>query len=267
MKAHWDETGEREARNAEPDWLPPFTEWDFRTIRERESRLACCWEYARSTEVICNGLTHWIDGAGGTTTLGNFICTEGMRFPEPWVLCGDELRCASELVEPEESPVTVYSMQARKEFVIREAAEAQADGRDVRELLERLLLTDGYAVVVDFAGFGGHAAAKALSGWAREEAKKFPQMRRGKGAAPPFEWLKWLAALRLETARKEAGLRFGEVQAALLKHQSEFPIAGASPTLPLYASHGAWSKAIGDARRGLELLGTEPVAFERRILL
>lgn len=278
MKAMWDEVKGRVRPseiavhltghgNAEPDWLPPFMEWDFRTIKERESRLACCWEYARNTAGICENLSAWIDGAGGATTLGNFICAEGMRFPEPWVLCSDELRCASELVEADESPVTVYSMKARKEFVIREVVEAQADGRDVREVLERLLLTDGYAVIVDFEGFGGHAAAKALAGWARDEAKKFPQMRRGKGATPPFEWLKWLAALRLETVRKEAGIRFGEVQAMLARHEREFPIAGASPTLPVYASHGAWSKAIGDARRGLELLGAEPLAFERRILL
>jgi hypothetical protein len=41
-------------------WMPPRSEWDFRTIRERESRLACCWEYARSVSVIRNNLAEWL---------------------------------------------------------------------------------------------------------------------------------------------------------------------------------------------------------------
>jgi len=91
-------------------------------------------------------------------------------------------------------------------------------------------------------------------------------VRRGKGAAPPFEWLKWLAALRLEEARQEAGVSFGEVQQLLTQHSLAHPLPHAAPTLPIYASHGAWSKAIGDARKWLAVLEVEPVAFERRVL-
>jgi len=262
MKANWEE-----GKGVNADWLPPFTEWDFRTIKERESRMACCWEYARNTPSICECLTSWLDGSGGITTLGKFICEHGLRFPEPWLTACDELRNAGELVEGEESPITVYSLEARKEYVLREVAAALRNGDDVLARLDQLLFGEGYAVTLDFRSAGGHAVAKALSAWARLEAKKFPSVRRGKGAAPPFEMLKWLAALRLEAARQEAGASFSEVEAALGMHQRDYPIADASPTLPLYSGHAAWSKAIGDARRSVRMLAKEPVAFEQRILL
>ena len=161
----------------------------------------------------------------------------------------------------------MYSLKARKQFVMQEVAAAMQDGADVMEVLERLLLGDGYVMTLGFEAWGSDAVGRALTQWARQEAKKFPRVRRGKGAAPPFELLKWLAALRLESARTEARVRFDEVQAALVEHQKEFPIADGSPTLPIYASHGAWSKAIGDARKCLASLESEPLAFEKRILL
>jgi hypothetical protein len=42
MKGTWEEAGA-----VAVDWLPPAPEWDFRSVREKESRLACCWEYER----------------------------------------------------------------------------------------------------------------------------------------------------------------------------------------------------------------------------
>lgn len=254
------------ARGVGAEWLPPVTEWDFRSVREKESRLACCWEYARSCPTIHANLTQWLDGPGGLTTLGDFICTHGMRFPTPWIMAGDEMPALAASIEAEASPVTVYSLRTRREFVLREVAEALEDGRDVMEVLNRLLLADGYVMTLAFESAGSHAVVKALAGWAREEANRFPRVRRGKGAAPPFEWLKWLAALRLEEARQEAGVSFAEIQQVLTEHAREHPLPQSAPTLPIYASHGAWSKAIGDARRWLGVLETEPVAFERRVL-
>ena len=64
-------------------------------------------------------------------------------------------------------------------------------------VLERLLLGDGYVMTLAFESAGRNAVVQALSSWARTEANRYPCVRRGKGAAPPFEWLKWLAALRL----------------------------------------------------------------------
>ena len=262
MKATWDE-----GKGAKADWMPPFTEWDFRTIKESESRPACGWEYARNSGVICNNVPHWLQGAGSITELSNYICAEGSRFPEPWIMAGDEVAALAAEVAEEESPITVYPLKAWKEYVMREVAAAQRDGADVLVELDRLLLSDGYVMTVGFEAWGCHAVGDALTQWARQEAKKFPRVRRGKGAAPPFEWLKWLAALRLESARQEAGVSFAEVQAALAEHQREYPITDGSPTLPLYASHGAWSKAISDARKCLALLESEPLNFEKRILL
>ena len=248
------------------EWLPPVTEWDFRSIREKESRMACCWEYARSCGSITGNLTQWLDGPGGMTTLGDFIVMHGMRFPTPWIMAGDEMSAWAAGIEAETAPLTVYSLRSRKEFVLREVAEAMTDGRDVLEVLNRLLLADGYVMTMAFETAGSNAVVQAMTGWAREEAKKFPRVRRGKGAAPPFEWLKWLAALRLEEARQEAGVSFSEVQQMLLQHALAHPLGEAAPTLPIYASHGAWSKAIGDARKWLAVLDCEPMLFERRVL-
>ena len=261
MKGTWEETGV-----AALEWLPPVTEWDFRSIREKESRLACCWESARSCGSIAGNLTQWLDGPGGMTTLGDFICTHGMRFPTPWIMAGDDMPTLAAGIEAEASPLTVYSLRSRKEFVLREVAEAMADGRDVLEVLNRLLLADGYVMTMAFETAGSNAVVQALTGWAREEANKFPRVRRGKGAAPPFEWLKWLAALRLEEARQDAGVSFNEVQQLLRRHELAHALAEAAPTLPIYSSHGAWSKAIGEARKWLGTLEADPVAFERRVL-
>lgn len=261
MKGTWEEAGVGAVA-----WMPPVTEWDFRSIREKESRLACCWEYARSCGSITGNLTQWLDGPGGLTTLGEFICTHGMRFPTPWIMAGDEMPALAAGIEAEASPLTVYSLRTRKEFVLREVAEALEDGRDVLDVLNRLLLGEGYVMTLAFETAGSHAVVKALSGWAREEANKYPRVRRGKGAAPPFEWLKWLAAVRLEEARQEAGVSFNEVQQLLINHSRAHPLPDAAPTLPIYSGHGAWSKAIGEARKWLEVLATNPVGFERRVL-
>jgi len=52
----------------------------------------------------------------------------------------------------------------------------------------------------------------------------------------------------------------------LRHHALAHPLREASPTLPIYSSHGAWSKAIGDARKWLTVLDREPMMFERRVL-
>jgi hypothetical protein len=52
----------------------------------------------------------------------------------------------------------------------------------------------------------------------------------------------------------------------LTHHALAHPLPEASPTLPIYSSHGAWSKAIGDARKWLAVLKSEPLVFERRVL-
>lgn len=55
-------------------------------------------------------------------------------------------------------------------------------------------------------------------------------------------------------------------EVAWYRHSQRHPLEAAAPTLPLYSSHGAWSKAIGEARKWLDVLETDPVAFERRVL-
>jgi hypothetical protein len=50
-------------------------------------------------------------------------------------------------IEAESAPITLYSLRTRKEFVLREVAEAMEDGRDVMEVLNRLLLADGLVAI------------------------------------------------------------------------------------------------------------------------
>jgi hypothetical protein len=77
------------------------------------------------------------------------------------------------------------------------------EGCDVLAVLNNLLLNEGIVTQMGFETAGSDALVKALAGSARQEAKEFPRVRRRKGAARPFEGLRWLATPRLQTARKE----------------------------------------------------------------
>ena len=156
MKANWDgvegegkSNGTGNGRAVDISWLPPFAEWDFRGINERESRLACCWEYARSVPAISNDPTGWAVAQGAVTTLGKFILEEGLRFPEPWLLASDAVRSAGERVKGEAAPGTAVPL------VIQEAITARhvllLDYRDRHNVM-----TSREVEPVAFAGTRAH---------------------------------------------------------------------------------------------------------------
>jgi hypothetical protein len=146
-----------------------------------------------------------------------------------------------------------------------------------QQILDKIRMDQNPAWVVDHAlkdsdyvltiDFGQAGIAAALKAWLAKEAKAFPGAPRAKAAVPPYDCLKWLAAYRLEAARIKAGASFEDIKTALAGHVKSCRrdiLFGA--TLPTYASPGAWSKAKGDAKRLLDLLESDPRAFEKKIL-
>jgi hypothetical protein len=154
-------------------------------------------------------------------------------------------------------PVRVIPTPVVKQEIVR----AVAGGLKLEAAL-RIYLNDlDYVLGADFYHHGVTTVVTRLESWARKEAKKFP---RAKSSESYYDYLKWLAAYRLETARKKAKIPIGDVQDILQKEAKGR--ADSPDTLPLYASHGAWSKAIGQAAQLIKLFKTHPEKFERKIL-
>ncbi len=135
---------------------------------------------------------------------------------------------------------------------------------DVAKVLDQHLNDIDYVLSANFDYCGTQKIAAELESWARKEAKKFPDRARGRAVLPPYDYLKWLAAYRLEKARRQARVSFDAVQAML--REEDRGGSNCAPTLPIYASPGAWSKAKSDAVRLLNDLESNPAEFERKIL-
>ena len=252
---------------SDASWLPPREEWDFRAITTDDVRVACLWEYARSSPHICDDLGTWMDGKGEKTGLAWYIGCAGPYFPDPWLSFTDGHADNVEALDHRQwSALTIYTAQERKVLLKQELTQALKEGRDPMEVIDQFLPDEAYVVFAAFNLAGTEKIIPELEGWARREAKRFGGRPKAKAAEPPFDCLKWLAAFRLEVARKQAGIPFEAVQAALRQHQRNNPVTGAAPALPIYASHGAWSKAKRDAERLLKLLEDDPTAFEQKIL-
>lgn len=137
---------------------------------------------------------------------------------------------------------------------------------DPLEVIDLGLGKRHYALSVNFTRGGLEKIKAELAAWVDREAKLFPPARRGKGAEPPYDCLRWLATYRLELARQKSGHSFEAVQTQLREYQRKRALPGAPMVLPVYESHGAWSKAKGQAIGLLERLESDPVAFEKKIL-
>ena len=274
------------------NWLPAPDEWDFRRITAEESRLATCWEYARSIPSICNDPYEWAGGFGGgcLSNLGWHIWYgpmpiyggPGLEFPLPWLTASEEMR-AEMAISLAPDAATIVPIHEIKEKMRRRAQWAIGRKSDVEMVVECMLsvldengLEGGnkahnwpvpsiHLIRANFPMAGSNAVVEALELWARREAKKFPKKKLAKAAEPPFDRLKWLAAYRLDLARVEANRSFTDVQATLKEYQRQFPITPSNPTLPIYASPGAWSKAKGEAGKMLKALESDPVEFERKL--
>ncbi len=229
---------------ADLNWLPPAEEWDFRSVTPSECRVACHWEYARQIRKAM------LPNPRGPTlplaekTMHNGYCPAIYRqaakelFPQAWCTLTKEQR-----VKVLDSFYAIPSLQVRKlgDFLKR----VQGASPEVR----RAYGEHSYVVQASFSLHGVEAVVKEFEIWARKEAKQHGPSPRAKAAEPPFDALKWLAVLRLEEARRKTGMKIENAMESLEAYRLRYPQTDTNDVFPIYASHGAWSKARGDAER------------------
>jgi hypothetical protein len=216
-------------------WLPPAKEWDFRAITEKECRIACHWEYARQDY---RSTSPFRDGQKCHPK--NYRQAAMELFPQAWITLTTEQR---EKVIRSFAPVPALQVRKLEEFFKRMPSSGM--NPDIHEAF----LKNAYVVIPSFSLHGVEAVIKAFEKWARQESKQYRRSRRAQAAELPFDTLKWLAVLRLDAARRMAGVTIGTARDTLkiyLKKNLQLDVGG---VFPAYASDGAWSKASRDAKR------------------
>ena len=216
-------------------WLPPAEEWDFRSVTEDECRVACHWEYERQDRRL-------MSKPGGQKYFP-IIYHQAARelFPQAWATLTREQR--AKVVE---SFFPSPALQVRK---LREYLKRMPVSGANTEIFQACL-NQAYVVVPNFRVHGVEAVIKRFAKWARQESKQHPPSPRAQAAELPFDALKWLAVLRLDQARRTAGITIEKaretVRAYRQKHPQTFCLGD---VFPVYASDGAWSKARNDATK------------------
>ena len=245
------------------EWTPPPREdWDFRGIVPEECDVACYWEYARELPKYSKDPKSWVHDASKSQETLIHMCSDGKHLETPWLS-----------LTPREREVASNSrMKARPLMVrtVRDLAESWlrlSDG-DPGKAFESIRTSSSRAYVVypEFERYGAERVIAEFKAWARKESKRVPRRLQGKAAEPPFKYLKWLSAYRLEQARRGSRLSFEGVQEFLRGHQRTHPVDNPADVLPKYASHGAWCKAIGDAERLLRMDEADRFALAMMLL-
>jgi hypothetical protein len=226
------------------NWLPAREEWDFRTVVVGECRIASHWEYARQIRNTMSPNAGRQGALPENTPARNCYCPAIYRhaardlFPQAW---GTLTKAARAKVV--DSFYAIPSLRVRKlgDFLKRVQGGSP-------EIL-RAYYENSYVVQTDFSLYGVEAVIKEFEAWARKEARQYRPSPRAKAAEPPYDALKWLAVLRVEDARRKAGMTFEATQETLAVYRRQHPRTDGNDVLPIYASHGAWSKARADAQR------------------
>lgn len=151
-------------------------------------------------------------------------------------------------------------------YIKQRMKEMIRDGDEPEDVIDRWLRDNDYRFSGSFSRGGTQKMIEETKEWIVKEAKKHPRPRRGKGASAPYEELKWLAAFRLDKVRKEHRMSVLQMMDKLDQYEREGAIHWPTRTLPLYQTEAGWSNAKGDAMRLLDLLESDPPAFEKRIL-
>jgi hypothetical protein len=159
-------------------------------------------------------------------------------------------------------PIQIRSMASLKKRIL----DRIGLGLDPVRVINQVLQASDYVLRANFVRGGTERITADLESWARKEGRKFPRAPRAKAAEPPYAYLKWLAAYRLEEARKKERVSRETVQTTLDEHRKSWPVDKSADTLPIYASQGTWSKVIGCAKDLLDLLNSDPKAFEKKLL-
>jgi hypothetical protein len=92
-----------------------------------------------------------------------------------------------------------------------------------------------------------------------------PPARPGKASSIPFHYLKWLAAWRLNDARKKQEVSFAILQKALKNYQPPPPTADPNGVLPRFGTRRGWNHAVHQAQKLLNQLAVNPWAFEAQL--
>lgn len=222
----------RKSKPIDLKWLPLAEEWDFRPVTENECRVACHWEYERQS----------IPRRGG----GHKYCPVNYRqaarelFPQAWTTLANEQR--NKVVE---SFLPRPVLQVRK---LREFLKRMPIGGTDSEIFQAYM-HQSYVVIPNFRLHGVEAVIKEFEKWVRNEAKQYPRSPRAQAAELPFDTLKWLAVLRLDEARRKAGVTIERARETVVGYRHAYPKPDPNGVFPAYASDGAWSKARNDATK------------------
>ena len=251
---------------AVPDssWLPPRDEWDFRAVTPAECRVACHWEYSRDIRRVTDAALRSPQKLSGTkppagrTPLPyfppNYRQPAAALFPRPWLSLTKDQRAA---ILDTFYPVPAVQIRKLGDFLRRWQGVKGPPQDGLRSWLESY----SYVLQPNFTLCGVEAVLREFEAWARDEAKHYPPAPHAKAAELPFDALKWLAVSRLEDARRNARLSFDQARLALMAYRRKNPLKDRSDAFPIYASHGAWSKARADAARCRTALLRQPAFF------
>ena len=244
----------------DPEWLPPRVEWDFRSISAEECDFACFWEYSRTLSTFTDNPEAWIHHEHCFRISVFCMFSNGEKSPKPWTALSVKERTTIRRCVHKPDAIMIRPIKEVIESSLR------LTGGNHREVLEMLSRHPAHVLWADFALYGSEKVIKGFTAWARDEFEKCPRTLRGKAATPPYNCLKWLAAYRIEKARRKRGFSFEETQECLIHHQRKSSLENYTDVLPIYASHGAWSKALSDAERILRLHEADPFALAVKLL-
>ena len=254
--------GARSKADAGPIQLPPREEWDFRGISTEECALACCWEYARELPQFTKDPKCWIRDEEKRRASPIYLFWEGKHLEKGWLTMSPAER--REVVDSRNKPDPLGVSTVGK-FL---STWLGWTGGDLQRTVDLIKRRAGHAYVIypQFERYGAEVVIKKFEAWARSETRRVARPLRGKAAEPPFKCLKWLSAYRLEAARRRAGWTYGAVRDVLCKHQRDHRVRNEADVLPIYASHGAWCKAVGDAKGLLRVDENGPMALWMKLL-
>ena len=216
-------------------WLPPAEEWDFRSVTEGECRVACHWEYERQDSRSTSNL------GGQKYVPVNYHQAARELFPQAWATLTQEQRAK---VVGSFLPSPVLQVRKLREYLKR----MPVNGANPE--LFQACLHQAYVVIPNFRVHGVEAVIKQFAKWARQESKQHPPSPRAQAAELPFDALKWLAVLRLDQARRKAGVTIAKARETVGAYRQKHPrVMCHGDVFPVYASDGAWSKARNDATK------------------
>lgn len=213
-------------------------EWDFRLVKEEQLAHALEYEYARSTVA-----------AGGTRPTLTFpadICAaidEGRA--RPWTVLSDSERkclCAS--------------FYWRRPVI--DISPWKPPGPNGLDFSKPSSVEFRYFIMrVDWEGASDHEVEKAFHDWLKEARPQGTKSKKGvggKGSVPPWDWLRQLAAWRLQSAQYNHG------RAKELVRDLQKIATGINPNdvLPDYSESGTRVNAVRNAHeritRGVSLV-------------